>query len=236
MSTRERQESKKDEDDAFDIEYYERTGGNEAGIQTEKIENIQRELSNTNMKLNNMSKHSLVRFLLLLVLLGGVTILLSVMFVSRGGGTESHAEMVTSTAAPAPTAASCPGGWSLFARRCYKYFNTPVDTWLEARDLCITMGGDLASVPNQETNDFLVSKIRSPAFVGGMKLGNWTWSDGSAFTYTNWGNGQPSGDGAVFEITFGQDWTDDGTWNDLTTGNLSAYNKHALCQHNIFHI
>ena len=115
-------------------------------------------------------------------------------------------------------------------------FNTPVDTWLEARNLCITMGGDLASVPNQETNDFLVLKIRSSAFVGGMKLGNWTWSDGSAFTYTNWGNGQPSGDGAVFEITFGQDWTDDGTWNDLTTGNLSAYNKHALCQHNIFHI
>ena len=187
-----------------------------------------------NMKLNNMSKHSLVRFFLLLVFLVGVTILLSVMLVSRGGGAESESGTATSTTSPSPT---CPGGWSLFARRCYKYFNTTVDTWLEARNLCITMGGDLASVPNQETNDFLVSIIRSSAFVGGMKLGNWTWSDGSALTYTNWGSGQPSGDGAVLEMTFGMGWTDDGTWNDVPTGNLpDAYNnKHALCQHNIFY-
>ena len=80
--------------------------------------------------------------------------------------------------------------------------------------------------------------IRSSAFVGGMKLGNWTWSDGSALTYTNWGSGQPSGDGAVLEMTFGMGWTDDGTWNDVSTGNLTGtgYDKHALCQHNIFYI
>ena len=216
MSTTERQGTMRHEDDAYDIEYYRNTG-----IEKEKIEDIQRELSNTNMKLNSMSKHSLVRFLLLLVLLGVVTILLSVMLTR-----------------PSPPVATCPGGWSLFARRCYKYFNTTVDTWLEARNLCYSMGGDLASVPNQETNDFLVSIIRSSAFVGGMKLGNWTWSDGSALTYTNWGSGQPSGDGTVFEMTFGQGWTDDGTWNDVPTGNLpDAYNnKHALCQHNIFYI
>ena len=230
MSTTERQGTTRDEDDAYDIEYYRNTG-----IEKEKIEDIQRELSNTNMKLNSMSKHSLVRFLLLLVLLVGVIILVSVMFVSRGGGTESDPETVTSTTSPSPPAATCPGGWSLFARRCYKYFNTTVDTWLEARNLCLTMGGDLASVPNQETNDFLVSIIRSSAFVGGMKLGNWTWSDGSALTYTNWGSGQPSGDGAVFEMTFGRDWTDNGTWNDVPAI-LPGFNKHALCQHIIFYI
>ena len=209
MSTTERQGTTRDEDDAYDIEYYRNTG-----IEKEKIEDIQRELSNTNIKLNSMSKHSLVRFLLLLVLLGVVTILLSVMLTR-----------------PTPPEATCPGGWFLFAGRCYKYFNTTVDTWLEARNLCYSMGGDLASVPNQETNDFLVSIIRSSAFVGGMKLGNWTWSDGSTFTYTN----QPSGDGAVLEMTFGRDWTDNGTWNDVSTS-LPGFNKHALCQHNIFYI
>ena len=48
MASRESQGSKKDED-PYDIEYYERTGGNEAGIQRQKIEDIQREMGRLNL-------------------------------------------------------------------------------------------------------------------------------------------------------------------------------------------
>ena len=84
MASRESQGSKKDED-PYDIDYYERTGGNEAGIQRQKIEDIQREIWNVEVKLNNMSKHSLIRFVCLLVLGLAILILHTVMFVSKGG-------------------------------------------------------------------------------------------------------------------------------------------------------
>ena len=100
MASRESQGSKKDED-PYDIDYYERTGGNEAGIQRQKIEDIQRDIWNVEVKLNNMSKHSLIRFICLLVLGLAILVLLTVMFVSRGGG-----ETAGARTPPAPTPAT----------------------------------------------------------------------------------------------------------------------------------
>ena len=99
MASRESQGSKKDED-PYDIDYYERTGGNEAGIQRQKIEDIQREIWNVEVKLNNMSKHSLIRFICLLVL--GLAILVF-LIVSRGGGEAAGA---SSEPLPSPTPAT----------------------------------------------------------------------------------------------------------------------------------
>ena len=100
MASRESQGSKKDED-PYDIEYYERTGGNEAGIQRQKIEDIQREM-------NNASKHSLIRFICLLVLGLAILVLLTVMFVSRGGGETTEAKTAGASSEPptAPTPAT----------------------------------------------------------------------------------------------------------------------------------
>ena len=104
MASRESQGSKKDED-PYDIDYYERTGGNEAGIQRQKIEDIQREIWNVEVKLNNMSKHSLIRFICLLVLGLAILVLLTVMFVSRGGET-AGAKTPSSEPPTAPTPAT----------------------------------------------------------------------------------------------------------------------------------
>ena len=104
MASRESQGSKKDED-PYDIDYYERTGGNEAGIQRQKIEDIQREIWNVEVKLNNMSKHSLIRFICLLVLGLAILVLQSVMFVSRGGGETAGASSEPTPTAPATTGA-----------------------------------------------------------------------------------------------------------------------------------
>ena len=108
MASRESQGSKKDED-PYDIDYYERTGGNEAGIQRQKIEDIQRDIWNVEVKLNNMSKHSLIRFICLLVLGLAILVLLTVMFVSRGGGETAGAKTpsgASSEPPPPPTPAT----------------------------------------------------------------------------------------------------------------------------------
>ena len=106
MASRESQGSKKDED-PYDIDYYERTGGNEAGIQRQKIEDIQREIWNVEVKLNNASKHSLIRFISLLVLGLAILVLLTVMFVSRGGGETTGASSEPPTA-PTPATTGAP--------------------------------------------------------------------------------------------------------------------------------
>ena len=103
MASRESQGSKKDED-PYDIEYYERTGGNEAGIQRQKIEDIQREIHNVEVKLNNTSKHSLIRYISLLVLGLAILVLLTVMFVSRGGGEAVGAKTPSGASSEPPTA------------------------------------------------------------------------------------------------------------------------------------
>ena len=105
MASRESQGSKKDED-PYDIEYYERTGGNEAGIQRQRIEDIQREIHNVEVKLNNASKHSLIRFICILVLSLAILVVLTVMFVSKGGGESTGAK--TPGASSEPTLAQAP--------------------------------------------------------------------------------------------------------------------------------
>ena len=103
MASRESQGSKKDED-PYNIDYYER---NEAGIQRQKIEDIQREIGNVEVKLNNMSKHSLIRFICLLVLGLAILVLLTVIF-ARGGGETTEAKTAGASSEPptAPTPAT----------------------------------------------------------------------------------------------------------------------------------
>ena len=108
MASRESLGSKKDED-PYDIDYYERTGGNEAGIQRQKIEDIQREIWNVEVKLNNASKHSLIRFVCLLVLSLAILVLLTVMFVSRGGGEAAGAKAPSGASSEPPTAPATTG-------------------------------------------------------------------------------------------------------------------------------
>ena len=86
-------------------------------------------------------------------------------------------------------------------------------------------GGDLASVPDQKTNNFLLTLISSRAFIGGTRnsSGQWSWTDGNPFTFTHWAPGNPSGDGKVLEMV-----NDDGTINDLP----DSAQRSALCQQN----
>ena len=87
--------------------------------------------------------------------------------------------------------------------------------------------GHLASVPDLETNYFLVSLMSTNAFIGGYKGadGHWQWTDGSFMDYTNWIPGTPDNNGGwenYIEIFF---YYGRGFWNDMT-------NKH---KHTVYH-
>ena len=100
-------------------------------------------------------------------------------------------------------------------------------TWAQQQYHCNSIGGHLASIPNEETNDFFLSLIKESTFMGGRKVSlQWTWTDETSFTYTNWASGEASGDGLVMELLKGVQWAPDGTWNDVPESEV----KHALCQ------
>ena len=96
---------------------------------------------------------------------------------------------------------ACPPGWKLFDHttmtRCYKYFSGHRN-WGDARATCqgsLFSGGDLASVPDQDTNDFLFSdEITNGrrSWIGGQRVGvEWTWNDGTPWDFENWSPGEP---------------------------------------------
>ena len=112
----------------------------------------------------------------------------------------------------------CADGWTPFSGTglCYKY-HSEQKPWAEAREICqasATGSGDLASIPDQETNDFLAAAFPARAWIGATdeeEEGVWRWSDGSEFGFTNWFTDNPDGsDHVLFN------WPTDGSglWND----------------------
>ena len=100
-------------------------------------------------------------------------------------------------------------------------------TWSQAEANAEALGGHLASVHSDEESDFIQTLVangsageytdgyyRGP-WIGGVLQGSlWTWSDGSAFNYTNWYPGQPDNDQGVENHIqlYGDDVSS--TWND----------------------
>lgn len=91
---------------------------------------------------------------------------------------------------------NCPEGFidSFDGSRCYKTIATPA-SWFDAEKQCSSLGGHLTSVKNTFTNNYLRG-IAEAAFgtdttfwIGAIKWPapiNWTWSDYSDMSYTNW--------------------------------------------------
>ncbi|WP_368853855.1 C-type lectin domain-containing protein [Enterobacter hormaechei] len=91
----------------------------------------------------------------------------------------------------------CPLGWTSFGLRCYKYISQPAN-WIRAERNCQSLGANLAFVRNKLENNFLLSLLPTPStrsWVGaheGVQDGQWLWSDGTPFLYTNWCSGEPN--------------------------------------------
>ena len=80
---------------------------------------------------------------------------------------------------------SCRPGWEPNGSRCY-YWSTGRTSWHKAEEFCVSIGGHLASVPNEQVHKYLQSKDIKWRWVGGIQKeesDTWVWSDCSAWNY-----------------------------------------------------
>jgi hypothetical protein len=126
-------------------------------------------------------------------------------------------------------------------------------TWGEAEARAVAAGGHLASIADASENALLYGMIGSNAeilylndgnragpFLGGFRATNggpFAWSDGTAWSYTNWASGEPSnyggqenylaffatGPDAVDEPNEGSFWNDVGPNPSFPTGKMTGY-------------
>uniref|UniRef100_A0A3B5Q3F4 C-type lectin domain-containing protein n=1 Tax=Xiphophorus maculatus TaxID=8083 RepID=A0A3B5Q3F4_XIPMA len=99
-----------------------------------------------------------------------------------------------------PSFPLCPTGWSEYGNRCFLFQSTETD-WATAERACNDLGANLASIRNSNDHNFLKNLVNRKkgsyerTWVGGHdgeKEGVWLWSDGSKFTYNQWGSGEPN--------------------------------------------
>ena len=135
--------------------------------------------------------------------------------------------------------AVCGRGWSYsnHTRRCYKHF-TELKSWTDARAYCQARAphtGDLASVPDQDTNLFLSSLTSETVWIGGYQKdardGAWGWSDGTAWGFESWCPGEPNNFGGYAEDYLATNFCSPGGWNDFTVSVNSTFNSGFICQY-----
>ena len=102
---------------------------------------------------------------------------------------------------------------------CYKYFPHLL-SWDDARAYCQDNVpynvGDLASIPDAGTNDFLRTLVHDAhIWVGGLRdeRSSWIWSDGTPWGYSFWFEGQPNNGGGV-QSNVAFNFYSSGKWND----------------------
>ena len=120
---------------------------------------------------------------------------------------------------------ACESGWTSFGHtgHCYQYFSIR-KTWNASRIFCQSAApsgklGDLASVADHFTNNFLSTLTSKYVWIGGYEdqESGWSWSDSTRRRYNSWASGQPSG-GNQHHLAFNFQ-SSPGAWNDI---NLSA--------------
>jgi len=102
-------------------------------------------------------------------------------------------------------------------------------TWSEARDAAAAMTfngmpGHLATVTSASEDSFIVSTwpgigSSTRVWIGGTDAaieGNWQWITSESWSYTNWGGGEPSGDGNCLEYWDNSQWNDEPCSNPKT--------------------
>ncbi len=102
-------------------------------------------------------------------------------------------------------------------------------TYHEAEAYCESLGGHLATIHNQEENDYLyrymVSQGYASAYFGfsdEANEGEWKWVNGDSVFYTNWADGEPnSGRDTENYAQFYWEYPN-GKWNDGSFGLLDV--------------
>ena len=88
---------------------------------------------------------------------------------------------------------SCPNGWEEVDNACFLWPDV-AKSWANAEKYCNDENSHLASVSNQETHDYIRSRVRTTDsttffWIGGTdkdQEGHWTWRDGSTWNFSQW--------------------------------------------------
>uniref|UniRef100_A0A8C6SUV6 C-type lectin domain-containing protein n=1 Tax=Neogobius melanostomus TaxID=47308 RepID=A0A8C6SUV6_9GOBI len=127
----------------------------------------------------------------------------------------------------------CPGDWSLFGTRCFRFFEAE-KTWTMAEKRCNKLGGNLASIHTDWENVFIRGLINGNAWLGGHDMdqdGVWMWTDGSPWDYRNWADGEPNNLGGNEDsLEIYAHGPADTFWND----NLSSREMSYICAKDAF--
>ncbi|KAL3046438.1 hypothetical protein OYC64_004441 [Pagothenia borchgrevinki] len=109
---------------------------------------------------------------------------------------------------------SCPPGWTKLGSRCFIFKNQAMN-WASAERDCLALGGNLASIQSTTEYNFIRKLVRTATgqdlnfWAGGhdaVMEGVWLWSDGSKFSFSRWGRGEPSnyrGKEHCMEVNYG---------------------------------
>uniref|UniRef100_A0A8C2SYK8 Macrophage mannose receptor 1-like n=1 Tax=Coturnix japonica TaxID=93934 RepID=A0A8C2SYK8_COTJA len=161
---------------------------------------------------------------------------------------ERHNSSINSTLASLFPPGGCPESWLFFKNKCFKIFasnTTRKLAWHDAREVCIDLGGNLASVPNEQVQAFVYYHLEDATtnvWIGMNDINReskFFWADGSTVSYTNWVEGAPETKQSYFDYyefeSLDDNATDcvfmtklDGKWKDDSCDNEKGY----ICQMN----
>jgi len=120
-----------------------------------------------------------------------------------------------------------------FLNKCYQKIEPEKDiSWIDANFECNNRRGQLVSIPNEQTNDFITNHFgKESTLIGGFATGQgpnpdlWTWTDGTPWNYMNWHEGQPNNQDGEEENCL--EWWNE-KWNDFPCYLLST--RSFICQ------
>ncbi|XP_048587700.1 fibropellin-1-like isoform X2 [Nematostella vectensis] len=106
----------------------------------------------------------------------------------------------------------CPSGWKYFKDSCY-WADERSMSWYDARAACVSLGGDLVKISNEEESQFVHTISASGGTWIGLKRENdgFRWvADNSLISYTSWAPGEPG----AFEQCVWMGFTAPTKWDD----------------------
>ncbi|XP_059842844.1 alpha-N-acetylgalactosamine-specific lectin-like isoform X2 [Hypanus sabinus] len=138
----------------------------------------------------------------------------------------------------------CDENWFYYSllNSCYRFFSEE-KTWEAAEDFCDQKSyyGQLASVNSDEHNAFIsevvaaVEKNKPWAWIGLNDIcmeGNFTWIDGTDYTYKDWDRGQPDDHDNEDCVHIHHGVNSPSKWNDYPCdeklGFVCAYKFHSI--------
>lgn len=155
---------------------------------------------------------------------------------------EEIARRQKSESSPAPATMQIPADAVKFNYNghSYKLFDTGL-TWADAKAYCESVGGHLVTITSGLEQTFIQDLIvnrgtKGYYWTGGIRNsgGDFVWITGEEFSYSNWGNGEPSNAGGIENIITVYKYQGlNGIWNDLaelgnnggtTVGQFPFYN------------